>query len=627
MRLVAISVSGFRSLENASVRPLHPVSALVGRNNAGKTSLLESLLLLSTLPFEGSSIDALRACLPWSDVGAVLGNSRSGMDESRDITLELTFCPEREDMASIFGKWQDKKEMPRLSYSFAIAGVGEKGPSDKMTPLKGVAELNGDRITLFEIADATNVGDVYEYASVDQMGAKLSGVATTPTKDRQLFGSGVLVSNVVKGTSPSISYLRPVLDWTRRLRFLGRLRRAASSVGVADSELFSSDGSNLARFLQDLLNNSPLRWQELKGIYQRIIPSLVDVFLPIENASTSARIAVRSDQDAQAAYALECMGAGTTHLVTIIAMVWSTPSGGTCLIEEPEQGLHASAQRELAIWLKNHALAEGKQVILATHSPIFARPGDHVSVHLATYARATGTDFKEISLDSAPVVNEELGVRLIDFYLSDVLFIVEAETEEVTLPILARALGIDFKQHGIRLFPLSGTSAGRLSRLREFLKYVRDTQVIPFIVLDDDDGVRDALADLVGKGQLDESHYRIWERADGKPGEFEDNFSDAQLIEAANDWAAESESTAGPLVVADLEKRRKDKPNLKTSKALAGIFHERHNYGLNKPTVARRLALMAAKDIEEGKRDYQFVGVLEDVRKIAIAKTVGKTPA
>lgn len=49
MRLSRVNVSGFRSLRDAGVTGLNTVNAVVGKNNSGKTALLESFLLLGTL--------------------------------------------------------------------------------------------------------------------------------------------------------------------------------------------------------------------------------------------------------------------------------------------------------------------------------------------------------------------------------------------------------------------------------------------------------------------------------------------------------------------------------------------------------------------------------------------------
>ena len=352
-----------------------------------------------------------------------------------------------------------------------------------------------------------------------------------------------------------------------------------------------------------------------------MFPSVADVYLPISEASTSTRIAVSKEEQAEAAFALEDMGAGTTHLATIISMVWSTPAGGACLVEEPEQGLHSSAQRELALWLRIHASSAGKQIIVATHSPIFARPSESTSVHLALYSPDSGATFKKLTFEDAPLVNESLGARLIDYYAFDVLLYVEGQSEEVAVPILAKALGIDLADLGIRLVPLGGDAATRLQRLTEYLEYMKEGQVFPYVILDSDPGVPKAVDDLVHKGLLSPGLFHLWKR-DKRGGEFEDNFTDEQLVAAANEVASLAESESKPLGLANLSTLRSKKPRVKTSKLLQEAYYSRHKYSLSKIDLALQLSILAANDVEAGNRDYQFVDVLEAVRDLALTRRV-----
>jgi AAA domain, putative AbiEii toxin, Type IV TA system len=409
--------------------------------------------------------------------------------------------------------------------------------------------------------------------------------------------------------------IRLLFEWVTKVRFVGRTRRSDYSVPVAQSNLLRSDGSNVPRFLQNLLNNHARQWEELKSIYRELIPSLSDVFMPIQGDSTSVRVAVTDRQDADTAFALENMGAGTTHLATMIAMVWSTPQGGLCLLEEPEQGLHSSAQRELVLWLIWHAQETQKQLIIATHSSIFARPSPSIAVNLATYSPQTGTNFRRINPDEAPVINDELGARLTDFYAYDVLLFVEGDSEDVAIPILTTALSINLPDLGVRVIPLLGDPAARLTRLREYLAYLGDSQVIPYVILDSDKGVADAVDDLVQGQLLSRDNVHLWKRGEA-PGEFEDNFVDAQLISAANAISAEAGVTE-ILTEEELAAKRHDKPKTMTSKLLQEIYFAKHKYGLPKVSLSKKLAILAAADIAAGNRSYQFVPVLERVRTLA----------
>ncbi len=628
MKLVDARIVGFRSLKDARLERLDVVNALVGRNNSGKTALLESLMLLAALPSGKGYFASASACLPWRrDVDEILSDARWNKIQTAPIEMFLSFETTRSDMRLVFDDWPKERPAPKLTYKLELAGDVRRGIAERPIPTSVILHdgpHNRDLLSVINIQ-----GDSVNYRAAKRAQAfaviQAGSPQAAPTLNTGVPLSG-LVDTVLDQPLDNLASLVPLLEWATRLRFVGRTRESLSSVEVGESELLAADGSNLARFLQHLLNNQPLRWAELKAIFQKIIPSVSDIFLPIDGSATSTRVAVTADQDAESAFPLDSMGSGTTHLATIISMVWSTPPGGTCLVEEPEQGLHSGAQRELAFWLRSHALANEKQLVIATHSQVFARPTDSTSIFLARYSPDAGTSFKKLESDEAPLINESLGSRLADFYAFDVLFFIEGESEQLAIPLLAHALGIDLADLGVRLVPLWGDTATRLQRLKEYLHYMTASQVLPFVVMDADHGVPKRIAELVSEDLLDSNSWYLWRRG-SKGGEFEDNFSDEQLVAAANHVATAAVKNAKPLTMADLAKIRKAKPSLKTSKALAELYYQRYKYSMPKLDVVARLAQMGADDIAAGNRDYQFVKVFEKLRRLAITRdpSVGRS--
>lgn len=186
------------------------------------------------------------------------------------------------------------------------------------------------------------------------------------------------------------------------------------------------------------------------------------------------------------------------------------------------------------------------------------------------------------------------------------------------LPPILDALEIDLEFLGVRPIPLHGDVATRLQRLKEYLDYMEGSQVLAFVITDDDPGVRGAIEDLQASGHLKEDHVYIWHRK-GAPGEFEDNFSDEQLLEAMNDLAT-AEGVKPTLHLSDLENLRNKRPKTKTSKLLGDLYFSKYAYSLPKPRLAERLGEMAAQDIKQGNRGYQIVAALEQLQQAVTTK-------
>ena len=65
-------------------------------------------------------------------------------------------------------------------------------------------------------------------------------------------------------------------------------------------------------------------------------------------------------------------GFGANALIQLFHQLITADKGATVLIEEPEIHLHPKAQAELAEVLADTAKADGKQIIMTTHSEYVA---------------------------------------------------------------------------------------------------------------------------------------------------------------------------------------------------------------------------------------------------------------
>ena len=626
MRLSAIHIRGFRSLYDAVVTDLNTVNALVGRNNSGKTALLESLLLLSTLRPNDVRLAPVDAVVPWDrTIQEVIADSISNLEERGSINLSLRFDISTSDLNNLESLFEgiastltERLSQTALVYELELKRGTANWPSVQLVPVSTELEVAGTSYPLLRLRpDTPPTNAVYDVPVAPPLLAAIEkGSPDIPQFRGHSGSSDTHMAQAVQGEG--LAPFSLLLHWVTGLRFVSRTRQGQHTVPLNTSHLLSSDASNLPRYFQYLYNNHPQKWNELLRILRELVPWLHNIFAPIDEEATSARVAVREEQDAEEAFALANMGSGTVHLMTIVSMVWSTPDGGLCLIEEPEAGLHNTAQRDLLMWLRWHARERNKQLIFATHSTLFSNPADDISVYLATYNPETGTDFRRITPEDAPQVVQELGVRLTDLYAYDCILFLEGDSEMQALPPILDALGMDLELLGVRPIPLHGDVATRLQRMKEYLDYMEGSQVLAFVITDDDAGVRGAIEDLQASGHLKEDQVYIWHRK-GAAGEFEDNFSDEQLLEAMNDLA-EREGVRPTLSLSDLQDLRADKPRTKTSKLLGQLYHSQYGYTLPKPRLAQRLGEMAAQDIKQGKRDYQIVAALEQLRQAVTTK-------
>jgi AAA ATPase domain len=161
MRLSALEVSNFRSLRNVKIDDLDSVTALVGRNNAGKTSVIEAFLLLSLLKWHSDELAGFSACLPWGpDPSSLLPDWRNDRDLAKPIGISLEFRLDSVDLSTLFNwstnvGWVD----PKLTYQLQIDGTGGAGSPDWLVPVR-IELVNSGQAFLLAEADQIQPGNV-----------------------------------------------------------------------------------------------------------------------------------------------------------------------------------------------------------------------------------------------------------------------------------------------------------------------------------------------------------------------------------------------------------------------------------------------------------------------------------
>ena len=146
-------------------------------------------------------------------------------------------------------------------------------------------------------------------------------------------------------------------------------------------------------------------------------------------------------------------------------------------LEEPETFLHPGAQRTLLDSLKK--IAESHQVIITTHSPVFA---SEISNHNITVAIKTNVEsvYKQGNDVSTEVLVEELGIRASDNILSSKLLVFVEGSNDVKFwkIIYNLIIGHDYEEDEILLVPGGGNELHNIAEMNLMSKLNRNFMVI-----------------------------------------------------------------------------------------------------------------------------------------------------
>jgi len=617
MQLESVRVSGFRSLRNTGLSGLKVVNCLIGRNNSGKSALLDALLLLPFIHWGNVQLEDVPKVVPrGTDVDQWLADSITDHDPRNPISLELGFVPAEQEMGDLRRHIAaDSVDVMRpdlmLHYALELRLASPYWDSSRLYLVEVALSSGGERMALLRQRGGDGGGAetpaALECPDDGSFYAWLVGRSEPGQYSAVREDSSSLIYEALGGGGRD--ELRWFAQWVRGLRHIRRDRHIEHTVGLDRSPTLAADGSNLARFLQQMNTNETRRMRQMVRLFKGLVPWLEDVFTPVAGESTTTRVAVDSSQDVGDAFPLSNMGSGAIHVMIIAAMIWSMPDGGLALVEEPETGIHATAQRGLLKFLRKHCGDTGKQVIFTSHSPLFARVDADMASFVTLYEPSGGTTFRPLQAGGQGAVLAELGARMSDYFGYNAILVIEGETEEAALPPILDALGIDLETEGIGRVVLRGSVAERLTRTKEVVGMLAGTQTAPFILVDADPGVPEKLAELEQQKVISRKNWWTWKREDGGHGEFEDNFAADELVAAANRVAQDAGQEAS-LEASKFEKRLKESPAEKTSRVLSRYYWETHEAGLSKPRLGHFLGQAAAEAIRGGgaerERRYQF---------------------
>ncbi|MFX1487380.1 MAG: AAA family ATPase, partial [Promethearchaeota archaeon] len=361
-------------------------------------------------------------------------------------------------------------------------------------------------------------------------------------------------------------------------------RQITPRMAPGEERRLDSSGANLVKYLNSILSESPTRYVSLINDVLHILPSLSEILSPLRGNEAVVQV---KERELETPTDISNLSHGVMQtLVLVIGVVTSEP-GSIVLIEEPELHLHAASQRKLFELIQREA--KTKQFFITTHSSIFTGCSEKINTFLVT-KKVGATNVSRIKEPSElKRIKNELGHRNTDLFGYECVIFIEGDSEQSALPIIADAMGHDLVEIGIHLTNIRGK--GKVSKIGEFLTYLKDSDVAPYVIADGDKQVRERLVDWVRQGLLQKDFQTVWVL------EFEDCFTLDMIVEAMKEVAKE-QGFEFEITAKDL---KENIPKGKSVvKVLEKLLHQKDLPSLNKPALSETLALILKEEIEKG---------------------------
>lgn len=559
--LKKIKVKNFRSLDNFYMDFNEGLNVIIGENDTGKTSLIDSMKIL--LNEERIDIDDFR-------------------DESKDVTIELETNDE--------------------IYKMTIEAKG----------LRPILESKPSKEKCKKIQYEINSEDFIKKSGEEQREIIKEYCKTFTVNYRANIKIETLINNInskIEEITENDSFIKPK-EIHYPISFLGS-RTFENANTFFDNTFFKELKQNIwnhkienksikdhltieiNKFKDEALdsNNIPELYESLA----EFLPDFKKIDVTIEpDPKMNLNITVNLFNSNNQKISLEKMGDGTNRRTTMAIFKHKRDKDDLCYVfDEPDTHLHIKAQLDIFNLFKD-LTKENKQVIITTHSPFLINEVNPNDIKLMFLDSENKTHVKSLAENIEPHFLNELGITNLDLFFTNKLIIVEGESEQLFLPkFYHKIYGLPISHQFVKIVKAEG-----ITEIPKFVKIIKNafSNTNIFIMMDNDanENTENKLSEIINQyDDLSQDHvFRLGEN------EFEDSFTDEVLIKSINDYLAETNETYVKITSDDIYDMRKSPK--KFSKEINTFIHRNTHKSLKKPLLAKHLANNAnTEDVDE----------------------------
>lgn len=308
----AIKIKNFKVLRDTSFLKLGRFTLLTGVNGRGKSSFLQSLLLLSQTLYKTGSLTPLLPNGIWIDMGSFkqLMNIYSGDDFVEvqlvtDSIIENEFCLHYK----LFSQDSNYGELTSLRVN-GRETIFDSGEDDMEESLSSVENENGIAFQITDSVDMMRLGRIF-YVAANRKTVAFD--STDIIVDRNIL-------------------MRP-------------------------------DASNVLEVLATFDNRE-------RELLQKCMSDIFDgalIEIDVDEKTNRACVFMDSVSDGQNFQPVH-VGYGFGYVLSLLVLGIRAKEGDTIIVENPEAHLHPTAQSKLLRWFLNVIIRKNVQIIMESHS-------------------------------------------------------------------------------------------------------------------------------------------------------------------------------------------------------------------------------------------------------------------
>jgi predicted ATPase len=347
MQIMALRLKRFKSFVDEEFWPTAGVTVLVGRNNSGKSSLIDAIRLFREA--------ADRGPVPVEAFVERGGLGRLGFRGMGQMEIELEAALEPPELSKL------ADPIPRSREPVIVQLAIDGGKMRTSAGIKSRSPFNIQEWGLISRAEESFDGKV----------------------------------------------LREHLS---RIYYLGPRRAKPEDMTTVRGETdLDPDAANVLRVLNSLAAADRLMFLRVVQQTQRILPEVSDILAPLVRSQAMAQGIVREFGLRDYDLFWSNVADGSRQIVVLVTFLLTTPPGSVLLLEEPEMSLHPHAALKIIEVMRTAANADHKQIIFSTHSPVMVEACGLPSVRLVV--RSPGGESHIWEIDDAKKIEGVLADR------------------------------------------------------------------------------------------------------------------------------------------------------------------------------------------------------------------------
>jgi predicted ATPase len=421
--ITRLEVDGFKNLIGFSV-DFAPYTCIAGPNGVGKSNVFDAIRFLSLLADHTLTEAALLVRGSGVEAGEVADLFWSDGVHRRDefmIAAEMIIDPHTSDD---FGRAAEARStylryVVRIGYEAASA----RGSLDRLVLLSESLDYIKEDEAVGRLRFPLSAQKFRDEVVHNKRKAESGYISALENEDGQteilVHGDGgsrgrpqrspagiapkTIVATSNTSDTPTILAARREMQ---RWRFL-----ALEPTAMRNPDRFHTDphvtasGGHIASTLNRLGNEAEARGEDRETVFASIAQRLRELVpisdLEVEVDEVRKLFTVEARENTGVRLPAASLSDGTLRFLALSVLVADPQAEGVLCIEEPENGVHPAKMPEMVRLLRDLAVDASKkpgpenpfrQVIIATHSPVFVQMQHHDDLLFATEAKVKGKD-------------------------------------------------------------------------------------------------------------------------------------------------------------------------------------------------------------------------------------------